>query len=133
MTYIKEGGFIVTDTGILIALKSLDRETTPEGYRFKVTATDHGSPKRLSATTDVRVILDDLNDCTPVFTHNQYNFTIIEDYAQNFTGERIVGTVKATDCDIGENGKVAYTILDPGLPFSIVKTLRRLDENQDYR
>ncbi|KER26547.1 hypothetical protein T265_13982, partial [Opisthorchis viverrini] len=86
-----------------------------------VTATDHGSPKRLSATTDVRVILDDLNDCTPVFTHNQYNFTIIEDYAQNFTGERIVGTVKATDCDIGENGKVAYTILDPGLPFSITK------------
>ncbi|GAA49380.1 protocadherin-11 X-linked [Clonorchis sinensis] len=113
--------FQVTDTGILIALKTLDRETTPDGYRFKVTATDHGSPKRLSATTDVRVILDDLNDCTPVFTHNQYNFTIIEDYAQNFTGERMVGTVKATDCDIGENGKVAYTILDPGLPFSITK------------
>ncbi|KAF5405360.1 hypothetical protein PHET_00840 [Paragonimus heterotremus] len=122
----------IDDHGKLIVSQTLDREASPNGFRFKVTAVDNGTPIRLNSTADVELIVDDLNDCTPTFTENQYNFTIPEDFGQSFVSERYVGTVKAIDCDLGINAAVTYSILDPGLPFGItgggiLKTTRLVD------
>ncbi|VDQ06115.1 unnamed protein product [Trichobilharzia regenti] len=84
----------------------------------KVIAYDSGEPN-LSASTNIHVILDDINDCVPTFSQPEYNFTIDEDFMQNYTASRIIGLVAATDCDIGLNGMLIYSILDPGLPFEV--------------
>ncbi|CAH8439871.1 unnamed protein product [Schistosoma turkestanicum] len=123
--------FVLTEHGKLIATESLDRERVPNGYKFTVTAFDSGIPS-LSTTTNVHVILDDINDCIPRFSQSEYNFTIDEDLMQNYTGPRIIGMVVATDCDIGLNSMLIYSVLDPGLPFEInshgiLKTNRLID------
>ncbi|CAH8447084.1 unnamed protein product [Heterobilharzia americana] len=110
--------FALTQDGKLIATQSLDRERVPNGYHFMVVAFDSGEPS-LSASTKIHVILDDINDCVPTFSQSEYNFTIDEDFMQNYTGSRLIGMVTATDCDIGLNGMLIYSILDPGLPFEI--------------
>ncbi|VDP65802.1 unnamed protein product [Echinostoma caproni] len=124
--------FLMTDEGKLIATKTLDREANPKGYQFRVIAFDGGKPVALNSTAEVEVLLEDVNDCTPQFLQRQYNFSIEEDYAQNFTTGRWVGQVKAVDCDLGLNGAISYMILDPGLPFEItrngiLKTTRFID------
>ncbi|CAH8830625.1 unnamed protein product [Trichobilharzia szidati] len=126
-----ESVFTLTEDGKLIATQSLDRERVPNGYHFMVIAYDSGEPS-LSASTSIHVILDDINDCVPTFSQSEYNFTIDEDFMQNYTTSRIIGLVAATDCDIGLNGMLIYSILDPGLPFEInnhglLKTNRLID------
>ncbi|CAH8467710.1 unnamed protein product [Schistosoma bovis] len=123
--------FILTEHGKLIATQSLDRERVPNGYKFTVVAFDSGIPS-LSTSTNVHIILDDINDCIPNFSQSEYNFTIVEDFMQNYTGPRIIGMVVATDCDIGLNSMLIYSLLDPGLPFEIdshglLKTNRIID------
>ncbi|VDP69250.1 unnamed protein product [Schistosoma curassoni] len=83
-----------------------------------VVAFDSGIPS-LSTSTNVHIILDDINDCIPNFSQSEYNFTIVEDFMQNYTGPRIIGMVVATDCDIGLNSMLIYSLLDPGLPFEV--------------
>ncbi|CAL8102181.1 unnamed protein product [Calicophoron daubneyi] len=124
--------FHVNEDGKLIAAVALDREAKPRGYHFKVVARDNGYPRQFSSTVNVEVLLDDLNDCTPDFVEKEYNFTIVEDFGQNFSAARPVGWVNAVDCDIGLNALVTYAILDPGSPFTIsddglIKTASLID------
>lgn len=49
----------------------------------------------------------DINDQQPVFTHNYYNFTVVEEMPENTT----VGTIKAIDRDSGVNAEIQYIIL----------------------
>ncbi|TPP65815.1 Protocadherin alpha-11 [Fasciola gigantica] len=116
---ISDRPFLIAKEGKLIVTKTLDRESNPKGYKFQVIAADGGKPRPLNDTAEVEVILDDINDCTPQFSQKHYNFTVEEDYAQNFTIGRFVGRVQAVDCDLGLNGAVQYVILDPGLPFEV--------------
>ncbi len=52
--------------GDLSLLFSPDREERKE-YAFQVCVRDHGEAESLSAVTDVRVVIQDVNDCQPAF------------------------------------------------------------------
>lgn len=57
--------------------KQLDRETV-SGYTLIVTAKDGGNPSQ-SDTTDVEIIVTDVNDNYPVFKQPMYTGSIPED------------------------------------------------------
>ncbi len=49
----------------------------------------------------------DINDCDPTFTQAVYAVNVSE----NIPMETSIAMVKASDCDIGENGRLRYTII----------------------
>ena len=69
-----------------------------------IEATDKGTPS-LSSTATVIVTISDTNDNKPIFTQD-YKKSVLENLP---VGEEIV-TVKATDKDTGDNGRVTYRI-----------------------
>ncbi|CAH8522228.1 unnamed protein product [Heterobilharzia americana] len=103
--------FEINTKGELITRMPLDRENQPEGYHFIVNAYDNGQPC-LSGSTHVEVALIDINDCRPIFTHMNYHFSIDEELKVNSTEPYVIGQVKATDCDIGLNAHLVYS-MDP--------------------
>ncbi|XP_016372491.1 uncharacterized protein LOC107711916 [Sinocyclocheilus rhinocerous] len=64
-------------TGLLTTTHILDREHMDLHY-FRVTATDHGSP-RLSGTTMVTITVADRNDHSPVFEQTDINKDVVLD------------------------------------------------------
>ncbi|XP_070819477.1 protocadherin gamma-A6 [Chaetodon trifascialis] len=94
---VKNYYMLVTD-GIL------DREFQPE-YNITVTATDAGSPP-LSGVKVITIVVNDVNDNPPTFTHSQYDASILE----NQPIGTLVMKVKAEDIDDGSNAKIIYQI-----------------------
>ncbi|XP_072481071.1 protocadherin Fat 4 isoform X1 [Notamacropus eugenii] len=92
----------------------LDREEV-SNYTLTVIATDKGQPP-LSSSTEVAVIILDINDNNPVFAQVLYKVEINENV---LTGTDIV-QVYAADGDEGANGQVRYSLL-------------RGNENQEFR
>ncbi|KFO35535.1 protocadherin Fat 4 [Fukomys damarensis] len=84
----------------------LDREEV-SNYTLTVVATDKGQPA-LSSSTEVVVMVLDINDNNPVFAQALYKVEINED---TLTGTDIL-QVFAADEDEGTNGQVRYGILD---------------------
>ncbi|KER34307.1 hypothetical protein T265_00151 [Opisthorchis viverrini] len=100
-------------TGQLYVIRPLDRETTSEVV-FQVLAIDcrhtnetelTQTEKRLTGTTQVRIIVDDLNDSPPVFDELNYHFEVEEG-----TDLAKVGQVWATDADQGEASRISYRL-----------------------
>uniref|UniRef100_A0A2K6F5X4 Cadherin domain-containing protein n=1 Tax=Propithecus coquereli TaxID=379532 RepID=A0A2K6F5X4_PROCO len=100
-------------TGILTALKKLDRENQ-EKYFFTALAKDNGVPPLISNVTVFVTVLDQ-NDNSPLFTHNEYNFYVPENLPRHGT----VGLITVTDPDYGENSAVTLSILDVNDDFTI--------------
>ncbi|NP_001390563.1 protocadherin-11 X-linked isoform c precursor [Mus musculus] len=100
-------------TGILTAVKKLDREKQ-EKYYFTVLAQDNGIPPLMSNATVFVTVLDQ-NDNSPIFTHNEYNFYVPESLPKHGT----VGLITVTDPDYGENSAVTLSILDVNDQFTI--------------
>ncbi|XP_068885002.1 protocadherin beta-15-like [Aphelocoma coerulescens] len=86
----------------LILEKSLDREEEAE-MSFNLIAVDRGSPPR-SGTTEVHIIVVDVNDNSPVFTQKIYVGQVLENTPEGSVVLRVV----ATDRDIGVNGDISY-------------------------
>ncbi|KAB0362081.1 hypothetical protein FD754_006237, partial [Muntiacus muntjak] len=84
----------------------LDREEV-SNYTLTVVATDKGHPS-LSSSTEVVVMVLDINDNNPVFEQAMYKVEINED---TLTGTDII-QVFAADGDEGTNGQVRYGIVD---------------------
>ncbi|KAG0424080.1 hypothetical protein HPB47_000170 [Ixodes persulcatus] len=61
----------------------------------------------VTAVSPLTVHVVDINDQQPVFTHNYYNFSVVEEMTENVT----VGTIRAIDRDSGRNAAIRYTIL----------------------
>lgn len=109
LSYSLDGGLdyfqIDNRTGLISVNKSLDRELIPK-YNLHITARDNGQPS-LAASTELEIIVEDVNDNAPVFQHFNYTSPISEDLA--------VGTsfmsITATDYDVGANGRVTYHFL----------------------
>ncbi|XP_012545103.1 cadherin-87A [Bombyx mori] len=95
------------DTGELRTKTFLDREEVPE-YQLAIAAVDNGSPAQFETLRLLTVVLADEDDNTPEFSQRSYVFNIKENLPPN----TIIGTVKAVDKDIGENGKVYYHVLE---------------------
>lgn len=105
--------YMFPHSGTLFLKHMLDREVK-DHYEVKVTATDHGSPA-LSSTAVISIMVQDENDHAPVFDQKLYKFTLEE----NNKPGTIVGQVKATDEDVGENGAVFYSLQPPHGDFQI--------------
>lgn len=92
-------------TGEITTQQVLNR-TVQEEYNLTVFATDGGNPARHSSCV-VMVTVKDANDNAPQFDRLFYDFNIFEETAVG----AIVGTVRATDSDIGENARISYSIV----------------------
>ncbi|XP_065500025.1 protocadherin beta-15-like [Caloenas nicobarica] len=86
----------------LVLEKVLDREEQAE-MDFSVIAMDGGSPPR-SGSTQIRIIVLDVNDNAPVFTQKLYVASLFENAPEGSVVLRVV----ATDLDAGPNGDISY-------------------------
>ncbi|VDM82485.1 unnamed protein product, partial [Strongylus vulgaris] len=106
-------------TGLITLRKNLDREKQ-SSYLVAVTVSDGAVPP-LNTTTQLEIIVDDVNDNPPKFSTQNYTASIPEDIP--------VGTsfmqVSAIDLDVGNNGIVDYFLNNSN--SSPVYDLFRLD------
>ncbi|XP_009997755.1 PREDICTED: cadherin EGF LAG seven-pass G-type receptor 1 [Chaetura pelagica] len=100
---------IDAETGSVVTARSLDRETK-DTHVLKVIASDHGSPRRRSATTYLTVTVSDTNDHEPVFEQPEYRESIRENLEVGYE----VLTIRATDGDAPANANMLYRLLEPG-------------------
>ncbi|XP_071830168.1 cadherin-87A-like isoform X3 [Apostichopus japonicus] len=85
----------------------------PDGYKsfnLTIAAEDGGNPS-MRGTTNLNVVIEDVNDNSPVFESNNYSFTVQEDAIEG----ALVGTVTATDLDTERGGDVSYIIVSGGI------------------
>ncbi|CAG09728.1 unnamed protein product [Tetraodon nigroviridis] len=101
-----EGFNVDRRSGVLSVGKRLDREKQ-DRYAFTVIAKDNGSTS-LQSNVTVKLIVQDLNDNSPAFTHPEYNFYVPENLPLFGT----VGLITVTDADSGENAVVTLSILN---------------------
>lgn len=99
-------------SGELFVVGQLQPSST---YNINVTATDSGG---LSAQTQVNVTVIDVNDHRPTFEKSSYNFVVLEG---NYSKSALkLGTLKATDDDIGKNSQIEYLLVtDPQYEASL--------------
>uniref|UniRef100_A0A8C8AEL8 Cadherin domain-containing protein n=1 Tax=Otus sunia TaxID=257818 RepID=A0A8C8AEL8_9STRI len=95
-------------TGAVTTAAPLDRESKST-HVFRVTATDHGTPRR-SAMATLTVTVSDANDHDPVFEQPEYRESVRENLEVGYE----VLTVRATDGDAGPNANVLYRLLNAG-------------------
>uniref|UniRef100_A0AAY4BX72 Cadherin EGF LAG seven-pass G-type receptor 1 n=1 Tax=Denticeps clupeoides TaxID=299321 RepID=A0AAY4BX72_9TELE len=83
-----------------------DREVASR-YKLLVEANDQGrDPGPRSATATVHIAVEDENDNYPQFSESKYAVRVPE----NVAADSQVAVVKATDRDLGNNGRVHYSI-----------------------
>ncbi|XP_044136924.1 protocadherin gamma-C5-like isoform X19 [Bufo gargarizans] len=86
----------------LVLEKTLDREEIAE-HKLILCAIDGGEPAR-SGSTQISVLVLDINDNSPVFYQSKYKISVPENIQLNTTILR----VNATDLDEGLNGEIIY-------------------------
>ncbi|XP_065705182.1 protocadherin beta-15-like [Patagioenas fasciata] len=86
----------------LVLQKPLDREEQAEMH-FTVIAMDGGVLPR-SGTTQIHIVVLDVNDNAPVFTQDQYVGKVLENAPEGSVVLRVV----AADLDAGSNGDISY-------------------------
>nr|XP_027203228.1 protocadherin Fat 4-like [Dermatophagoides pteronyssinus] len=98
-----EKQFIIdSKTGKIYTSAVLDYETK-QSFDLLVQVSDGIN----TAVAPLLVNLVDINDNSPQFTHDLYNFTVVEELGSNVT----VGTVMAIDRDSGKNSEIHYSII----------------------
>uniref|UniRef100_A0A8C8SDR6 Protocadherin-16 n=1 Tax=Pelusios castaneus TaxID=367368 RepID=A0A8C8SDR6_9SAUR len=115
-------------TGLITTLRSLDRERQ-EQYVLAVYARDGGLPPNL-ARVMVRISVGDENDHAPRFESESCSLEVPENQSRV-----ALYTLRATDPDAGENGRLEYHVMDgdPAHDFSldpasgVLSTSRSLD------
>ncbi|XP_064017472.1 protocadherin beta-15-like isoform X1 [Pogoniulus pusillus] len=86
----------------LVLDQQLDREEQQE-LNLLLVATDGGLPSR-TGTAQIRIVVLDANDNTPMFSQEVYDVRMAEDSPIG----QLVAKITATDPDEGSNGKVHY-------------------------
>ena len=100
--------FSVTDEGVVILQRHLDRETISI-YNLTIDAADLNSSQLKSDKSAVVIIyVEDINDNHPVFTKNLYSAEMLENVPIGHT----VINVTAHDKDKGSNGQVTYSLVE---------------------
>ncbi|KAJ8688394.1 hypothetical protein QAD02_024189 [Eretmocerus hayati] len=100
-----ESQFRIAESSGVIYLAKPIRSPPGTVFHLEVTAHDSGS-QPLSATQQIRVIVEDVNDHTPVFGLNSYETSLLESTPVN---ERFFALL-ASDADLGLNGRVLYSV-----------------------
>ncbi|KAF7206514.1 protocadherin Fat 3-like [Nothobranchius furzeri] len=107
LTSIPEFG-IDSETGIVFVASQLDRETFPM-FSLKIEVRDKAEKvTRRSAVTTLNVIVDDVNDCSPVFVPSSYSTRVPEDLPPG----AVITWVQAQDPDVGPGGQVRYSLVN---------------------
>ncbi|XP_014853945.1 PREDICTED: protocadherin beta-14-like [Poecilia mexicana] len=88
----------------MVLQKPLDREKN-EHLSLTLTAVDGGEPQ-LTGTMQIIITVLDVNDNPPVCSKPEYKVSV----AENAPAGTIITTVKASDKDKDNNGKIMYTI-----------------------
>ena len=92
-----------------LVLKSvLDREKQPV-VQLVLTAIDGGKPPK-SGELDIRIIVLDFNDNSPIFNKPLYKVQVSE----NVTPGLKIISLSATDSDEGENSEISYSLIGHG-------------------
>ncbi|NXO88301.1 PCD12 protein, partial [Certhia brachydactyla] len=91
----------------LLTNASLDRERRAE-YNLTLVVRDMGDLS-LAVLKHLTICISDVNDNAPAFEQAAYEAAV----AENSETPAFLLTVRATDPDLGFNGKVTYRILDP--------------------
>ena len=102
---------VVQSTGHIQTLDSFDYEQTQE-YKFEVSCElvipTRVPPVDITASVNVTVLIEDVNDNLPMFLNLPSNLSISE----NKTTEEFLYHVNATDIDSGMNQQLEYQILN---------------------
>ncbi|OXB50932.1 UNVERIFIED_CONTAM: hypothetical protein H355_002591, partial [Colinus virginianus] len=93
----------------LILQKSLDREEQHE-LDFTLIAIDGGTPPR-TGSTQIHIVVLDVNDNAPAFTQKLYVGQILENAPEGSVVLRVV----ANDADVGINGDITYDFSQAGI------------------
>uniref|UniRef100_G3NJ15 Protocadherin-8 n=1 Tax=Gasterosteus aculeatus TaxID=69293 RepID=G3NJ15_GASAC len=109
------------DSYMIVTAAALDRERISE-YNLTVMAEDFGSPA-LRKITQYTIRLSDENDNAPHFTKAVYEVSVAENNAPG----AYITTVEASDADLGNNGKIAYRLVDSVIMGSPVNTFVSLN------
>ncbi|XP_067852463.1 cadherin-related family member 2 [Heptranchias perlo] len=109
-------------TGVLRSVGPIDREDMNPSLDGKVilivTASDLGVPT-LSTSVNVTIIVEDVNDNSPIFTESVYNASVMEHTLGAF-----VTLVKASDNDATEiNNRVIYSIENGGTGTFLIRQI----------
>jgi protocadherin Fat 4 len=99
--------FNITEGGQIAVAGSLDYESVLQ-YSLQITCSDGGTEPRTAVAT-VRIAVSPVNEFPPRFSRSEYTF----DATENDFGAYI-GSIVATDGDIGVHGAVTYLLQDPG-------------------
>ncbi|XP_056130418.1 protocadherin Fat 4 [Lampris incognitus] len=105
--------FGIFPDGQLYIKAELDREIQ-DRYNLVVEATDR-AVEPLTATVNVSVILDDVNDNRPLFNSTNYVFRFEEEQERG----SLVGRVFTEDKDFGPNSEVRYAFETPQPNFEL--------------
>ncbi|XP_018410358.1 PREDICTED: protocadherin gamma-C5-like [Nanorana parkeri] len=105
----------------LVLEKNLDREEKSE-HTLILSAFDGGEPSR-SGSTQINIIVLDINDNAPVFDQTSYKVGIME----NLPLKTVVIKLNATDLDEGSNSEILYSFDDHTL--NSAKKIFDLNEN----
>uniref|UniRef100_A0A8C7VRL5 Cadherin EGF LAG seven-pass G-type receptor 2 n=1 Tax=Oncorhynchus mykiss TaxID=8022 RepID=A0A8C7VRL5_ONCMY len=92
--------------GAVSTVEVLDREQK-DTHVFRVTAVDHGTPRRTAMAT-LTITVSDSNDHDPVFEQQDYKESVRENLEIGYE----VLTVRATDGDAPVNGNILYHVLN---------------------
>ena len=105
------------DSGLLVVNGSVDREVAA-AYELHVTAAVTDTQRAVPARAIVFIFVLDQNDNTPEFALNAYDATLPE----NSSPGTLRLPVTAMDPDLGANGTVQYSLLEPSSFLSINRT-----------
>ncbi|MGH0159302.1 UNVERIFIED_CONTAM: hypothetical protein FKN15_036965 [Acipenser sinensis] len=99
---------IDSSTGAIRTITSLDYEDK-NIFHFTVQVHDMGNLQLFAENAaNVTIQVVDVNDCSPVFTREVYEASVL---VPTYKGVEIV-TLNATDADSGPNSKIIYSITD---------------------
>ncbi|XP_036933947.1 protocadherin alpha-7-like [Acanthopagrus latus] len=108
----------------LVTKSLLDREQISQ-YDVTIVAKDAGEPS-LSSDKNIKIIVSDVNDNSPVFSQSPYTFYITENNNQGAS----IFSVTARDDDEGSNALISYHILrDAGRENLVASFLNVNSEN----
>lgn len=135
LSYNPEDQFRISETTGVLYLNRPIRAEPESVLAIEITCTDGGSPP-LSSKNTITVIIEDVNDHTPVFDHTSYETSLLETTRVNTR----FFALAASDADLGANGIISYEIVDGNtedkfgiFPDGYVFVKRELDrEEHDY-
>lgn len=104
---------ISPNTGWIYLAQILDRETL-DRHALTVLATDNGSPAATASASVLVTVLDD-NDNDPRFEKDFYGFDLLE----NLPSGTLVGSVSASDPDLGKNALLRYAVVQANSSFTV--------------